>query len=168
MKNKYEITGDIVKIHIVSKCGDYDCIIDKEDFDKVSSVKTSWYLIYNRGRIESVVTKIQKHKIRKSVKLHQLIMGKYEPFVIDHINGNVLDNRKENLRFVTISENNTNLTDTYKSSSGYQNIYLEKDGKYAVRIKPKRYGRYDTLKEAIEVRNKIIRNRFPLRHIDKE
>lgn len=164
MKNKYEITGDIVKIYIASERGDYDCIIDKEDFEKVSSIKTSWYLIYNRGRIESVVTKIQKHRIRKSIKLHQLIMGKCEPFVIDHINGNVLDNRKENLRVVTVAENNTNLKDYHNSSSGYQNIYLEKDGKYAVRIKPKRYGRYNTLEEAIEIRDKVVTKRFPLRY----
>ena len=164
MKNKYKITGDIVEIYITSKHNNYKCIIDKDDFEKVSSIKTSWYLIRNKGRIESVVTKIQKCKIRTSIKLHQLIMGKCDHFVIDHINGNVLDNRKENLRFVTVAQNNTNLMDTHKSSSGYQNIYLEKNGKYAVRIKLKRYGRYDTLEEAIKVRDNIIANCFPLRH----
>lgn len=164
MKNKYEIVGDIVKIHIISKRGNYECLIDKNDFVKVSSIKTSWYLLYNKGRIESVVTKIQKYKIRKSIKLHQLIMNNNSNLVIDHINGNVLDNRKENLRLLTVAENNTNLKDWHISSAGYQNIYLEKDGKYAVRIKPKRYGRYNTLEEAIKVRNKIIIERFPLRY----
>lgn len=164
MKNKYEIVGNIVKIHIISKHGNYECIIDRNDFDKVSDIKTSWCLLYNKGRIESVVTKIQKHKVRKTIKLHKLIMNNDGDLVVDHINGNVLDNRKENLRLVTVSENNTNLKDYHVSSSGYQNIYLEKDGKYAVRIKPKRYGRYGTLEEAITVRDKITAIRFPLRY----
>ena len=65
---------------------------------------------------------------------------------------------------ITSEENATNLKDYHTSSSGYQNIYFEK-GKYSVRIKPKRYGRYDTIEEAIEVRDKVIRERFPLREL---
>ena len=164
MKNKYEIIGDIIKIYINSRCKNYECIIDKDDFNKVCNIKTSWCLLYNKGRIESVVTKIQTQKVRKSIKLHQLIMNNTTDLVIDHINGNVLDNRKENLRLVTVAENNTNVKDYHVSSSGYQNIYLEKDGKYAVRIKPKRYGRYNTLEEAIRIRDEITINRFPLRY----
>ena len=41
--------------------------------------------------------------------VHQMIIGKApKGFVIDHINRNKLDNRRQNLRFVTPSENTLN------------------------------------------------------------
>ena len=43
--------------------------------------------------------------------LHQLILGKApKGLVIDHINGDTLDNRKSNLRFITHGENRQNTT----------------------------------------------------------
>lgn len=162
MKNKYKIVDDVVIIYINSKYGDCECIIDREDFDKVNQFNTSWYLVYNKNRIESVVTKTQRNKIRKSIKLHVLLTNRPDGLVVDHIDGNVLNNKKSNLRVVTAEENATNLKDYHTSSSGYQNIYFEK-GKYSVRIKPKRYGRYDTIEEAVKVRDKVIKERFPLR-----
>jgi hypothetical protein len=48
-------------------------------------------------------------KGRKTEVLHQLIIGKApKPKVTDHINGNRLDNRRENLRFVSRRLNNLN------------------------------------------------------------
>lgn len=162
MKNKYKIVDDVVIIYINSKYGDCECIIDREDFDKVNQFNTSWYLVYNKSRIESVVTKIQRNKVRKSIKLHVLLTDRPDGLVVDHIDGNVLNNKKSNLRVVTAEENATNLKDYNTSSSGYQNIYFEK-GKYSVRIKPKRYGRYDTIEEAVKVRDRVVKERFPLR-----
>lgn len=162
MKNKYKIVDDVVIICINSKYGDCECIIDREDFDKVNQFNTSWYLVYNKSRIESVVTKIQRNKVRKSIKLHVLLTDRPDGLVVDHIDGNVLNNKKSNLRVVTAEENATNLKDYNTSSSGYQNIYFEK-GKYSVRIKPKRYGRYDTIEEAVKVRDRVVKERFPLR-----
>jgi len=166
MKNKYKMVDDMVIIYINSKYGDCKCIIDKDDFDKVNQFNTSWYLVYNKGRIESVVTKVQKDNVRKSIKLHVLLTNRPNNLVVDHIDGNVLNNRKSNLRGVTAKENATNLKDYHTSSSGYQNIYFEK-GKYAVRIYPKRYGRYDTLEQAVEVRDKVVKEHFPLREVVK-
>jgi hypothetical protein len=37
----------------------------------------------------------------KFIYLHILLMGKKQGLMIDHINRNKLDNRRENLRFVT-------------------------------------------------------------------
>lgn len=50
-----------------------------------------------------------KSYIRIKTYLHHLVMGKPEEgFEVDHINGNPLDNRKENLRFCTRMQNSHN------------------------------------------------------------
>lgn len=42
------------------------------------------------------------------ILFHHLILAKKEGFEIDHKNGNGLDNRRKNLRYVTRAENNHN------------------------------------------------------------
>lgn len=79
---------------------------------------------------------------KRPVYLHHEIMGKKAGLVVDHINRNTLDNRRENLRFVTPQENSKNsdgktvygedVFGVTKKGSGYQsqifingkNIYL--------------------------------------------
>lgn len=42
MKNKFRIIDDnTIAIEINFKGSKYDCLIDKEDFDKVASIKTT-------------------------------------------------------------------------------------------------------------------------------
>jgi len=83
-------------------------IVDKEDFDKVS--KYSWHIISNNY----IATSFVHDNKRKSLYLHNLVMnrdafqGKGQTQSIDHINRNGSDNRKENLRLITQSEQNIN------------------------------------------------------------
>jgi len=80
------------------------------------------------------------------------VHGKWPNNQIDHINGNKDDNRIENLRDVTASENALNIHKPMpKSKTGYRGISIER-GKYRAEIctRPKRHflGRFDTLEEA--------------------
>lgn len=64
--------------------------------------------------------------------LHRWIMGVrrgegYER-IVDHINGDRLDNRRENLRIVTATESNLN-----RSTKG-RGVYPQKSGRYFARV----------------------------------
>ena len=157
MKNKYKLYDDYVEIYIISKFGNFTTYIDLDDFDKVNSIKGSWYVECHKTRGDGIVTKLQKNKIRTKLALHRFIMNCPENLVVDHKDGNVFNNRKSNLRIVTVQDNCTNLPSQSCCKSGYRNIYIEKDGKFAVRINNKRYGRYNTLEKALEVRDKNIK-----------
>lgn len=166
MKNDYKINGDVAEIYINSIHGDngvLTVLIDTEDFERVNQYKTSWVLIYKGGRFDSIVTKPQINKKRFCIRLHRLIMNCPNNLVVDHINGDILDNRKCNLRIITQAENSTNLSPINKyCKTKYRNIYLEGE-KYAVRINNRRFGRYDDINEVIKVRDNEIKNIFPLR-----
>lgn len=97
---------------------------------------------------------------RKYTLLHHCIVGQpVQPWEeIDHINFNRLDDRRNNLRYVTKSEQNIN-TSRATGASGARNISLVGD-RYAVLIRRdgvRHYlGTYDTLDEAVATREEWL------------
>lgn len=83
-------------------------IIDKEDFDKIDGY--SWHKSSNNYISQGVIVDGKK----KEFYLHNLILnifdfpGKGSKESVDHINRIGLDNRKENLRIISQSEQNLN------------------------------------------------------------
>ena len=74
-------------------------LIDESDKDFVMSYK--WYGIKSR--------RTQYVKTGKNNRLHRMLMDVQDKTkIVDHINGNGLDNRRANLRIVTVSENVAN------------------------------------------------------------
>lgn len=83
--------------------------IDKEDLDKIKN--NIWYLT-KRNSVEA-----RKEKL---IKIHRVIMWAKEWEVIDHVNGDFLDNRKGNLRKCSQSENMCNTKKRIWTSSKYK------------------------------------------------
>lgn len=63
----------------------------------------------------------------KTVYLHRLVMGAETGQEVDHINGDGLDNSRENLRIATRSQNCANRTD-YRPKSGFRGVYAQPHG----------------------------------------
>lgn len=77
------------------------CYIDTEDFSKIKDYHWSAYKVKNEYYAQSF-------KNGKRTYMHRLIMETPDNLVVDHINGNGLNNVKSNLRNVTKQQNSSN------------------------------------------------------------
>ena len=89
----------------------------------------------------------------KNVLMHRLVMGEPKGKHIDHINRDVLDNRKSNLRLCTKSQNQHNRGKNKNNTTGYKGVTWNKArNKYVAKIKKNGktiyLGYYDTAIEA--------------------
>ena len=108
---------------------------------------------------------LKKDNIDKKYLIHKLIAIAYipnpdnKPF-IDHINRNKIDNRIENLRWVTSSENNLNMSPRTDNISGQNHILYDKiRNRFRFRTQKdyKYHSRYfKTEQEAIDYRDKYL------------
>lgn len=120
----------------------------EEDYDLINSHE--WTLIDGlyAGTRKKVNGKI------KLLRCHRLIMNVADPkLVVDHINGDTLDNRRENLRIATFKENSRNSTQV-RNRYGFKGVGRE-DTHFRAQINingiPVRKGRFKTAIEAAKL-----------------
>ena len=136
---------------------------------KVSSLGQVKSLSYRKTKIEQLLSQnlcgeyLAVAIDSKRNLVHRLIALAFIPNPnnypeVDHINQNKLDNRVENLRWVTKSMNAINRK-AKSSLSGYNHIRLTKEGTYRVDIRRKdeAYRKtFQTLEEAVEARDTFL------------
>jgi hypothetical protein len=93
-----------------------------------------------------------------SVLMHRFIMelaGRELGRLIDHANGDRLDNRASNLRPATPSQNGANSKLNRNNKSGYRGVSRHKDGRWVAAIKingrKRHLGLFDTAPQAARV-----------------
>lgn len=59
-------------------------------------------------------------------RIHRLICDPPDDLVVDHINGDVLDNRRKNLRVCTHAENTRNRGKASHNTTGFKGVFFDK------------------------------------------
>lgn len=133
-------------------------LVDESDLENTS--KNYWTLGNGkRGRYA-------KRRVGPSdvVLMHREIMGlsKGDGFVVDHINGNGLDNRRMNLRVCSNGENLRNRGASKSNKSGHKGISFDKSrNKWSVEIcvdyKKVFRKRFTCLDEAVKAQREMMK-----------
>lgn len=147
-QNEFIEYADYIEI----KNKNHSILLDKEDFYNISSKIT----VYKKPKDNTYYAFVLKKP------LHRIIMNCPKGKVVDHINHNGLDNRKENLRICNVADNNRNRSLSSRNTSGYTGIsWSTKMNKWKVSLqkgdKSFHGGYFDNIEDAIKSR-KFLEN----------
>lgn len=134
------------------------------DLEDYNLIKNHCWHITNRG----YVTTRDDNKKGRRISLHRLVMGlTNEKIDVDHIHGKKTrnDNRKENLRLATRSQNNMNSALSKNNTTGVTGVYFDRNAKkwtasIMVNYKTIYLGLFDTFEEAVKTRKKAEEKYF--------
>lgn len=132
-------------------------LFDKDDYEKI---KGYCWREANNGYIIS-----QETGSDKCVLFHRIITDALEGQIVDHINHNTLDNRKNNLRIGTQENNMMNAKLKSSNTSGNTGVWLDnRTGKWVAEIKVNKtkisLGHFTNKSDAISTRKKAEEEYF--------
>lgn len=97
-------------------------LVDDEDFETIGKFK--WYVANGRG---NQYPRRNKAVVNGTISMHREIMG-FPDGHVDHIDGNIFNNQKSNLRIATRSLNMANSNPKKNNTSGYKGVTYHKEG----------------------------------------
>ena len=100
----------------------YVALVDDEDFERAS--RHNWHVEIRKNGPKYAQTTFTKHRYITAMRLHRFIMGCTEGdgAIVDHVNGDGLDNRKANLRRCTQKQNVMNQAKSKGRYSKYKGV----------------------------------------------
>jgi hypothetical protein len=142
--------------------GNY-ALVDVSDFEALSVYR--WGYITTRGR--KYATRYERGSKRTKVFMHREILGltRGDKIQGDHINGDTLDNRRENLRPASHGQNQHNRKLQTNNTTGYKGVWFVKAiGRYRAEVKYKNKkfnaGTFDDPKQAALAYDKKAKELF--------
>jgi len=157
-----------LKIPIKHKSkGTHDMLIDEEDYDKIKDLNLTLNYTSNKHTFYAQHTVYEKQKYIKRLSIHRVIMGlgdfKDDKRIINHIDGNGLNNQKSNLEICDNMYNSQSFRQPHRKNIGC--IYLDnsmkrlKRWRFMIIINGKRHSkRFMTEDEAIKYKEEFLSN----------
>lgn len=110
-----------------------------DDCDYKDLMKNKWHFTTAGYAARSIGGGAKK---KRTILMHRQILGVIDRLtLVDHINGNTLDNRRCNLRLCTYSQNGANRRLNKNNKTGYKGVQkYHKKGKWKAIIQPKLAG----------------------------
>ncbi len=144
--NTYTINGNVVYLHLIHG----DCIVDLECLDKV--LKVRWHTKLAKATNKYYVYGHSYGNEKKYLISRYILNVVDKDKIVDHINGDPLDNRLANLRIGTKAKNNYNAKKRKNGTSKYKGVSKVVYDRYVSTIthKGKRYylGTFGSEREA--------------------
>lgn len=141
--------------------------VDDKDFEYLNNFK--WHLwdchgykyakrsVYVPGHTRSCPNRT------KTIRMHHDILPRKKGFLIDHKDGNGLNNRRSNIRYATSTQNSMNRKPHKNNTSGARGIYIRPEGWIAMIRKNNklRYiGSFRLKRDAVAARKEAERSMF--------
>lgn len=101
----------------------YAVLVDKDDYEMISNM--TWSIQRNHSKTKQLYARTNIYlgnRKHKTANMHRIIMKAKQGQFVDHINGNTLDNRKCNLRFVNRYQNARNCSVYSTNKTGYKGV----------------------------------------------
>ena len=139
------------------KHGTFNVLVDDDIFEKLKTEfkNLKWCIrkCTNRNNLQYFQKRLSNGKL---IELHRWILGFPEGY-IDHINHDTLDNRKENLRLVSNSQNLLNARVRVDNKSGVKGVCMDKyrkkwEATIKVNYKKIYLGRFEKFEDAVKAR----------------
>lgn len=137
-----------------------ELLYDLADEGIVSLHKWQYSSGYARFQKE---TREDGKKVYERIYLHRLLLDAKKGQIVDHANGNTLDNRRSNLRLTDRSGNAANSKLSSRSTTGYRGVTKHKSGWVAqANYKSKHHylGLFKTIEEAAQVADDFRKTNF--------
>ena len=134
----------------------YKAIVDDDVYEELNQQKWCVHLMKRDGKAYAT----------RLLRLHHAIVGiPPKGYVVDHINGDGLDNRRENLRIISIQDNTRWQKVNKNNTSGYRGVSFHKakqrcDASIRANKRKVHLGRYKTAEEAARAYDKAAKEHY--------
>lgn len=146
--------------------GTHDMLINEEDYDKIKELNLTLNHRSNKHTFYAQHTVYVKQKYVKRISIHRVIMGlgdyKEDKRIINHIDGNGLNNQKSNLEICDQMYNSQSFRKPHRKTQGGV-IYFDnsmkrkKRWRYVITVNKKCHSkRFETEEEAIKYKEEYL------------
>ena len=116
--NKYIEKENYYIVKVLNTKNEGEFYIDKDDYNKIKN--HCWFIKDGKGYVSAKIN-------NKTVKLHRFLLNVTDKkSIVDHIDRNIFNCRKSNLRITNSTINNTNCSFSKNNTSGRTGVYYTK------------------------------------------